>query len=202
MLIKSCDELQMFNIMLVSILLMRRFVCVCRAMSDIKDLSSTAIYAWTTLISVLICVPGALIFEGAKLRSGIDLALQKDPNLYFSLLLVGLLYHLYNQVNLLLLLVGSLPDNCNATRSINSQSHASVHAIQCQASSTANFCTLRQEKSLRKAMYGALFLHGLFKQLDTCVLRSLASCPLSVFHCDRTDISLFCILLPCMPHGS
>ena len=71
---------------------------VCRAMTDIKDLSSTAIYAWTTLVSVLICVPGALIFEGPKLQAGIDAALKKEPNFYLSLLSVGLLYHLYNQV--------------------------------------------------------------------------------------------------------
>lgn len=67
-------------------------------MGDIKDLSSTAIYAWTTLISVLICVPGALIFEGPRLQAGIDIALKKEPNFYFALLSVGLLYHLYNQV--------------------------------------------------------------------------------------------------------
>lgn len=67
-------------------------------MTDIKDLSSTAIYAWTTLVSVLICVPGALIFEGPKLQAGIDAALKKEPKFYFSLLSVGLLYHLYNQV--------------------------------------------------------------------------------------------------------
>ena len=68
-------------------------------MGDIKNLSSTAIYAWTTLISVLICVPGALIFEGPKLQAGIDVALQKEPKFYLSLLSVGLLYHLYNQVS-------------------------------------------------------------------------------------------------------
>ena len=72
---------------------------VCRAMGDIKDLSSTAIYAWTTLISVLICVPGALIFEGPRLQAGIDAALKKEPNFYLALLSVGLLYHLYNQVS-------------------------------------------------------------------------------------------------------
>lgn len=67
-------------------------------MSDIKGLSSTGIYAWTTLISCFICVPGALIFEGPKLKAGIDIALQKNPNFYWMLLSVGLLYHLYNQV--------------------------------------------------------------------------------------------------------
>lgn len=70
-------------------------------MGDIKGLSSTGIYAWTTLISCLICVPGALIFEGAKLRAGIDIALQKEPKFYWMLLSVGLLYHLYNQVSVL-----------------------------------------------------------------------------------------------------
>ena len=70
----------------------------CRAMGDIKGLSSTGIYAWTTLISCFICVPGALIFEGPKLKAGIDVALQKNPNFYWMLLSVGLLYHLYNQV--------------------------------------------------------------------------------------------------------
>jgi len=68
-----------------------------KAMSDIKGLSSTGIYAWTTLISCFICVPGALIFEGPKLKAGIDIALQKNPNFYWMLLSVGLLYHLYNQ---------------------------------------------------------------------------------------------------------
>lgn len=36
---------------------------LCRAMGDIKNLNSTAVYAWTTLISVFICVPAALIME-------------------------------------------------------------------------------------------------------------------------------------------
>lgn len=67
-------------------------------MSTIKNLDSTAIYAYTTLMSVLICVPAALIAEGSRLPAGIDAALTKDPNFYFSLFMVGLLYHLYNQV--------------------------------------------------------------------------------------------------------
>ena len=69
-----------------------------RAMDTIKNLDSTAIYAYTTLISVLICVPAALIAEGPRLSAGIDAALAKDPNFYTSLFMVGLLYHLYNQV--------------------------------------------------------------------------------------------------------
>lgn len=63
-----------------------------------KDLDSTAIYAWTTLISVLICVPLAAIFEGPALKAGIDRAAAAHPEFYWKLAAVGLLYHLYNQV--------------------------------------------------------------------------------------------------------
>lgn len=46
-----------------------------KAMSDIKNLSSTAVYAYTTLISVFICTPGVIIFEGAKLGAGMENAI-------------------------------------------------------------------------------------------------------------------------------
>eukprot|EP01024_Parvocaulis_polyphysoides_P030678 TRINITY_DN27953_c0_g1_i1.p1 TRINITY_DN27953_c0_g1~~TRINITY_DN27953_c0_g1_i1.p1 ORF type:complete len:406 (+),score=56.22 TRINITY_DN27953_c0_g1_i1:287-1504(+) len=70
-----------------------------KAMADIKDLSSTAIYAYTTLISVFICAPGVYFFEGKTLQAGMDAAIAKvgSQTFYTSLLLVGLLYHLYNQ---------------------------------------------------------------------------------------------------------
>lgn len=68
-------------------------------MGNVKNLDSTAIYAYTTLISVLICVPGALIFEGAALREGVRKAAATHPDFYWKLTAVGLLYHLYNQVN-------------------------------------------------------------------------------------------------------
>jgi hypothetical protein len=67
-------------------------------MGNIKNLDSTAIYAYTTLISVIICVPAALIMEGPYLKAAVDKVLQSHPDFYFSLFLVGLLYHLYNQV--------------------------------------------------------------------------------------------------------
>ena len=67
-------------------------------MTSIKDLDSTAIYAYTTLISVLICVPAAAIFEGPHLRAAAEKASAAHPDFYMSLFLVGLLYHLYNQV--------------------------------------------------------------------------------------------------------
>ena len=70
-------------------------------MGSIKDLDSTAIYAYTTLISVLICVPAALFFEGPYLRAAADKAVAAHPDFYFSLFLVGLLYHLYNQARAL-----------------------------------------------------------------------------------------------------
>jgi hypothetical protein len=67
-------------------------------MGSIKGLDSTGIYAYTTLISVLICVPAALIMEGPYLKAAADKALAAHPNFYVQLALVGLLYHLYNQV--------------------------------------------------------------------------------------------------------
>lgn len=68
-----------------------------KAMATIKNLDSTAIYAYTTLISVLICVPSALFFEGPALKAGVDAALKHNPNFWWALGGVGLLYHLYNQ---------------------------------------------------------------------------------------------------------
>jgi hypothetical protein len=63
-------------------------------MGDIKNLNSTAIYAWTTLISVLICVPGALIAEGPRLRLAMQAAHATHSSFYRDLFVVGLLYHL------------------------------------------------------------------------------------------------------------
>ena len=68
-------------------------------MGDIKNLNSTAVYAWTTLISVFICVPAALIMEGPRLRLAVDALANSHPNFYMDLFIVGLLYHLYNQVD-------------------------------------------------------------------------------------------------------
>lgn len=68
------------------------------AMGTAKDLGGTAIYAYTTLISVFICVPFALLFEGRTLLAGVDkaIALKGATTFYGQLLAVGLLYHLYN----------------------------------------------------------------------------------------------------------
>jgi Tpt phosphate/phosphoenolpyruvate translocator len=70
-----------------------------KAMNNISNLDSTAIYAYTTLISCFVCVPLALILEGQALMAGVQSAIAKvgASQFYGSLLSVGLLYHLYNQ---------------------------------------------------------------------------------------------------------
>mmetsp|Transcript_17319 Transcript_17319/g.29594 ORF Transcript_17319/g.29594 Transcript_17319/m.29594 type:complete len:396 (-) Transcript_17319:709-1896(-) len=64
-----------------------------------KSLDSTAVYAWTTLISVFICVPLALLMEGSLLTAGMNTAILQvgAQRFYMDLAAVGLLYHLYNQ---------------------------------------------------------------------------------------------------------
>ena len=64
-----------------------------------KTLDSTAVYAYTTLISALICVPFAIFFEGAQLAAGAEKAIAAvgAQRFWFDLGMVGLLYHLYNQ---------------------------------------------------------------------------------------------------------
>lgn len=64
-----------------------------------KTLDSTAVYAYTTLISMIICVPIALTMEGGALAAGTAAAIAKvgEQRFYTDLFLVGLLYHLYNQ---------------------------------------------------------------------------------------------------------
>jgi diaminopimelate decarboxylase/solute carrier family 35 protein E1 len=42
-----------------------------------KTLDSTAVYAYTTLISAVVCLPFALIAEGGALQAGAAVAIQK-----------------------------------------------------------------------------------------------------------------------------
>ncbi|CAD7696063.1 unnamed protein product [Ostreobium quekettii] len=69
------------------------------AIKSIPNLESTAVYAYTTLISVFFCLPLALIIEGPTLKAGAQAAIAKvgAQNFYTALLAVGLFYHLYNQ---------------------------------------------------------------------------------------------------------
>lgn len=64
-----------------------------------KTLDSTAVYAYTTLVSVIICLPLALIVEGGSLKAGVDAAIAQvgAQRFYLDLLTIGILYHLYNQ---------------------------------------------------------------------------------------------------------
>ncbi len=61
-----------------------------RAMGEIKDLNSTAVYAWTTLISVFICVPAAIIMEGSRLSAATEALKTAHPNFYMDLVVVRL----------------------------------------------------------------------------------------------------------------
>lgn len=69
-----------------------------KAMNTIKNLGSTGIYAYTTLISVFICAPGIFIYEkGVWAAIKQQVAEKGATQFYGALLSVGLLYHLYNQ---------------------------------------------------------------------------------------------------------
>lgn len=77
-----------------------------------KSLDSTAVYAYTTLISVIICVPAALLAEGSLLAEGTKAAIAKvgAQRFWMDLVGVGLLYHLYNQVRPM----RQIPDSCTS----------------------------------------------------------------------------------------
>ncbi|GMH37403.1 hypothetical protein BSKO_05276 [Bryopsis sp. KO-2023] len=70
-----------------------------RAIATIDNLDSTAVYAYTTLISLMICLPLGLIVEGPTLMTGAKAAIEQvgARHFYTSLASVGLFYHLYNQ---------------------------------------------------------------------------------------------------------
>jgi len=52
-------------------------VCVVLCSAMTKTLDSTAVYAYTTLISAIVCLPFALIAEGSVLQAGAAAAIQK-----------------------------------------------------------------------------------------------------------------------------
>jgi len=67
-------------------------------MNNIKNLGSTGIYAWTTLISCFICIPGVLLCEPAVWGAIQEQVAAKGAVAFaMPLLSVGILYHLYNQ---------------------------------------------------------------------------------------------------------
>lgn len=85
-----------------------------------KTLDSTAVYAYTTLISALICTPLALIVEGPALAAGVDAAIATlgAQTFYTQLFAVGLLYHLYNQFAF------------NTLQRVNPVSHGVINVIK------------------------------------------------------------------------
>ncbi|KIZ02914.1 Triose phosphate/phosphate translocator [Monoraphidium neglectum] len=63
-----------------------------------KTLDSTAVYSYTTLISLIICLPVALAMEGESLTAGAQAAVsvRGEAQFYTDLVVVGICYHLYN----------------------------------------------------------------------------------------------------------
>lgn len=71
-------------------------------MSNIKNLGSTAIYAYTTLISVIICVPGIFIFErGVFAAIKEQVALKGATEFYGALLRSGRLLGFWSALGFL-----------------------------------------------------------------------------------------------------
>ncbi|GJN35713.1 hypothetical protein PR202_gb24516 [Eleusine coracana subsp. coracana] len=66
------------------------------------DMDSTNLYAYISIIALIVCIPPAIIIEGPQLvQHGFKDAIAKVGLTKFvsNFLLVGLFYHLYNQVN-------------------------------------------------------------------------------------------------------
>jgi solute carrier family 35 protein E1 len=64
-------------------------------------MDSTNLYAYISIIALLVCIPPAIIIEGPQLvQHGFKDAIAKVglAKLVSNLLVVGLFYHLYNQV--------------------------------------------------------------------------------------------------------
>ncbi len=78
--------------------------------SAMKILGSTGVYAYSTLISLIVCLPIALAMEGPVLLEGVNAAIAKvgQQQFYTSLVSVGLLYHLYNQARTAACLVSAV----------------------------------------------------------------------------------------------
>ncbi|KAF9589406.1 hypothetical protein IFM89_023682 [Coptis chinensis] len=74
------------------------------------DMDSTNLYAYISIIALIVCIPPAIILEGPQLmKHGISDAIAKVGMTKFisDLFWVGMFYHLYNQVSQLLSLVRS-----------------------------------------------------------------------------------------------
>ncbi|KAL6627091.1 hypothetical protein ACP70R_030817 [Stipagrostis hirtigluma subsp. patula] len=86
------------NAMIANISFTYRSIYSKKAMTD---MDSTNVYAYISIISLIVCIPPALIVEGPKLMQyGFKDAIAKVGLQKFvsDLFLVGLFYHLYNQI--------------------------------------------------------------------------------------------------------
>ncbi|XP_052156959.1 triose phosphate/phosphate translocator TPT, chloroplastic-like [Oryza glaberrima] len=86
------------NAMISNISFTLRSVYSKKAMTD---MDSTNLYAYISIIALLVCIPPAIIIEGPQLvQHGFKDAIAKVglAKLVSNLLVVGLFYHLYNQV--------------------------------------------------------------------------------------------------------
>ena len=106
------------------------FRAVWSKMAMSKTLGSTALYAYTTLISVIICVPLALLAEGSTLIEGGKAAIAAVGATRFwgDLFAVGLLYHLYNQVRTQTSR-GDRRHTCNNDEQLTRQRNAAKHML-------------------------------------------------------------------------
>ncbi|KAL6850152.1 hypothetical protein ACP4OV_020779 [Aristida adscensionis] len=86
------------NAMIANISFTYRSIYSKKAMTD---MDSTNVYAYISIISLIVCIPPALFFEGPQLmQHGFKDAIAKVGLTKFvtDIFLVGLFYHLYNQI--------------------------------------------------------------------------------------------------------
>jgi diaminopimelate decarboxylase/solute carrier family 35 protein E1 len=62
-----------------------------------KSLPSTAVYAYTTLISMIVCLPFAIGMEGPQLQAGAAAAIAKvrQPTVHMDHCTVIIIFHLF-----------------------------------------------------------------------------------------------------------
>lgn len=88
------------DFLLVDLLLL--FHIIIEQLSVQTDMDSTNLYAYISIIALIVCLPPAIILEGpVLLKHGFNDAIAKVGLVKFvtDLFWVGMFYHLYNQVN-------------------------------------------------------------------------------------------------------
>jgi len=95
----SFNWLGFITAMLSNLTFSFRAVWVKECQANVKNFTATNNYAYTSVISMFICAPLALIFEGGSVVEGAKTAIASmgATTFWFQLFLVGIFYHLYNQ---------------------------------------------------------------------------------------------------------